>query len=209
MTRQAPCAELIGTAGLLTVMVGSGRMGEQLADGNVARTLRADAPATGFGLYVVISVFAPVSGAHFNPAVSLVEAVGGRLPAAVVGVRLTHLMFDLPMLRFKTCARAGSGQFASELVATFGLVLTMTGCSRHASAQTGMVVRAFFAGAYGVAASRSLANAAVTTTRGPTNTFPGIRPIDAAPFVAAPVTGAALTLIAAALVRFARQRRSA
>ncbi|UCD67671.1 MAG: aquaporin family protein [Betaproteobacteria bacterium] len=213
--RQALFAEFIGTAGLLSVVVGSGIMGERLADGNTAIALLANALATGFGLYVLISVFGPISGAHFNPAVSLVETVRGRLrpkvlPAylivqvtgAIAGVWLAHLMFDLPILQTSVHVRTGPGQFVSEIVATSGLILTIIGFTRHAPAQTGAAVGIFIAGAYWFTASTSFANPAVTTARALTDTFAGIRPVDVGPFLAAQLIGAAVALVVAALVGF-------
>ncbi|UCH49312.1 MAG: aquaporin family protein [Betaproteobacteria bacterium] len=217
--RQALFAEFIGTAGLLTVVVGSGIMGERLADGNTAIALLANALATGFGLYVLISVFGPVSGAHFNPAVSLVETVRGRLrpkvlPAylivqvtgAIAGVWLAHLMFDLPILQTSVHARTGPGQFVSEIVATSGLILTIIGFTRHAPAQTGAAVGIFIAGAYWFTASTSFANPAVTTARALTDTFAGIRPIDVGPFLTAQLIGAAVALAVAAIVGFNQRK---
>ena len=217
--RRALFAEFIGTAGLLTVVVGSGIMGERLADGNTAIALLANALATGFGLYVLISVLGPVSGAHFNPAVSLVETIRGALrprvlPAylivqvtgAIAGVWLAHLMFDLPILQTSVHVRTGPGQFVSEIVATAGLILTIIGFTRHAPAQTGAAVGIFIAGAYWFTASTSFANPAVTTARALTDTFAGIRPIDVGPFLTAQLIGAAVALAVAALVGFNQRK---
>ena len=219
MMRRALFAEFIGTAGLLTVVVGSGIMGERLADGNTAIALLANALATGFGLYVLISVLGPVSGAHFNPAVSLVETIRGALrprvlPAylivqvtgAIAGVWLAHLMFDLPILQTSVHVRTGPGQFVSEIVATAGLILTIIGFTRHAPAQTGAAVGIFIAGAYWFTASTSFANPAVTTARALTDTFAGIRPIDVGPFLTAQLIGAAVALAVAALVGFNQRK---
>lgn len=210
---QALWAEFIGTAGLLAVVVGSGIMGEQLANGNTAIALLANALATGFGLYVLISVFGPISGAHFNPAVSLVETARGRLQfrrlpvyvlvqclGAVAGVWLAHLMFNLEILQTSAHARAGVGQVVSEIVATAGLVLTIIGFTRHAPAQTAAAVGMFIAGAYWFTASTSFANPAVTTARALTDTFAGIRPADVGPFIAAQLAGAALAMGIAGVV---------
>lgn len=195
-------AEFLGTAGLLIVVVGSGIMAQRLALGNNAIALLANALVTGFGLYILISVLAPISGAHFNPAVTLVAAVTGemswkRVPGyvivqvigAIVGVFLAHLMFDLPILQFSTHARASTGQIVSEGVATCGLLLTIIGFVRFAPSQIAAAVGAYIAGAYWFTASTSFANPAVTVARALTDTFAGIRPQDVPAFILAQLIG--------------------
>jgi len=189
-------AEGIGTALLLAVVVGSGIMGERLAGGNAAIALLANSIATGCGLWVLIALLGPLSGAHFNPAVTLATASVGHLPwrhvppyilvqvaAAFLGVALAHLMFSLPLFTASEHARTGAGQWVSEAVATGGLLLTI-GLARHKGALTvGALVAVYIAAAYWFTASTSFANPAVTLARAGTNTFAGIRPIDTVGFV--------------------------
>lgn len=198
-------AEFIGTALLLATVVGSGVMGVALADGNDAVALLANAAATAAVLYVLIEVLGPVSGAHFNPAVTLAfrlrGEIGGReaaayvavqLIAAILGVLLAHLMFELPLLQPGIRVRTGGAQWASEAVATFGLVLTILLGVRHRPAAVPALVAAWIFAAYWFTASTSFANPAVTVARALTQTFAGIRPDDVAAFVVAQVTGALL-----------------
>lgn len=198
-------AEFIGTALLLATVVGSGVMGVALADGNDAVALLANAAATAAVLYVLIEVLGPVSGAHFNPAVTLAfrlrGEIGGReaaayvavqLIAAILGVLLAHLMFELPLLQPGIRVRTGGAQWASEAVATFGLVLTILLGVRHRPAAVPALVAAWIFAAYWFTASTSFANPAVTVARALTQTFSGIRPEDVAGFVVAQVAAAVL-----------------
>jgi glycerol uptake facilitator-like aquaporin len=203
-------AEALGTALLLAVIVGSGIMGERLAGGNVAVALLANSIATGCGLWVLISILGPISGAHLNPAVTLAMASAGHLPwqhvlpyvvvqvaAAFLGVALAHVMFSLPAFAASEHVRSGAGQWVSEAVATTGLLLTI-GLTRHRGAITvGGLVAAYITAAYWFTASTSFANPAVTLARAATNTFAGIRPIDAAGFIVVQLMVAPVALRAA------------
>ena len=202
-------AEFIGTALLLATVVGSGVMGVALADGNDAVALLANAAATAAVLYVLIEVLGPVSGAHFNPAVTLAfrlrGEIGGReaaayvavqLIAAILGVLLAHLMFELPLLQPGIRVRTGGAQWASEAVATFGLVLTILLGVRHRPTAVPALVAAWIFAAYWFTASTSFANPAVTVARALTQTFAGIRPDDVTGFVVAQVAGAVLGVAA-------------
>ncbi|WP_296818424.1 MIP/aquaporin family protein, partial [Brevundimonas sp.] len=198
-------AEALGTALLLAVVVGSGVMGERLADGNVAIALLANTLATGAGLVVLITVFGPLSGAHFNPAVTLVFALRGeiraRLAAAyaaaqvvggVLGVWLAHLMFAEPVLQMSTKLRDGPAQALSEGVAAFGLVGVILGCLRFRPDATPTMVGLYITAAYWFTASTSFANPAVTVARSLSDTFAGIAPSSAPAFIAAQLAGAVL-----------------
>ncbi len=204
-------AEALGTALLLAAVVGSGIMGEQLAGGNVAVALLANTLATAAVLVVLITVLGPVSGAHFNPAVSLWAAASGLSPwrdvpgyvvaqiaGAVAGVLLGHVMFGLPLLQASTHARSGLPQLVSEAVATFGLVFAIAGAVRHRPPAVAAVVGAYIASAYWFTASTSFANPAVTIARGLSDTFAGIRPGDVPGFIGAQLAGTALAAGAAA-----------
>ena len=204
MTRRL-AAEFVGTAALLIAVVGSGIMAEQLAAGNVAVALLANAVATGAALVVLITVFAPLSGAHFNPAVSLFFALRGELPwqdagryalvqtiAAVIGVWLAHLMFEMPVLQVSTHLRDGPAQWLAEFIATFGLLLTIAGGLRAAPASIPMLVGLYITGAYWFTASTSFANPAVTIARSLTDSFAGIAPSSAPGFIAAQVLAVAI-----------------
>jgi glycerol uptake facilitator-like aquaporin len=195
-------AELLGTAGLLAAVVGSGVMGEQLASGNAAIALLANTLATVFALYVLIELFAPLSGAHFNPLVSLVIAIKGELSptqlgifvvaqllGAGLGVWLVHLMFDLPVVQFSEKARTGLGQWVAEIVATAGLLFVVL---RAPKDKASILVAAYIGAAYWLTASTSFANPAAVFGRMLSNTFAGIAPADAPGFVAAQFVGAAL-----------------
>ena len=197
-------AEALGTALLLAVVVGSGIMGERLAGGNVAIALLANTVATGAGLVALILTFGPISGAHFNPVVTLAAAWQGGLPwreapgyvaaqlvGAPLGVILAHRMFDQPaLLAASSHARAGGGQALSEVVATFGLIAVISACARRRPPAAPFAVGAYITAAYWFTASTSFANPAVTLARAMTDTFAGIRPADAPAFVAAQVIGA-------------------
>ena len=198
-------AECVGTALLLAVVIGSGVMGQRLAGGNVAIALLANTLATVGGLYVLIEILGPVSGAHFNPVVSLVMAVRGRLASAQVapyiaaqlagaalGAWLAHAMFDLPLLQASTRQRAGVGQWVAEIVATSGLVLVVL---RAPASRAAALVAAWIGAAYWFTASTSFANPAAVFGRMLSDTFAGIAPASAPAFVAAELAGAALALV--------------
>jgi glycerol uptake facilitator-like aquaporin len=197
-------AEGVGTALLLAVVVGSGIMGESLAGGNVAVALLANTIATGAGLVALILTFGPVSGAHLNPAVTLADASQGGLPwrevpvylalqvlGAFAGVAVAHVMFGKPLLFASTHDRSGSAQMVSEFVATFGLLAVIWGCARRRSAAVPFAVGAYITAAYWFTSSTSFANPAVTLARAASNTFAGIRPVDAPGFIVAQLLGAA------------------
>lgn len=197
-------AEAIGTALLLAVVVGSGIMGETLSGGNVAIALLANAIATGTALVVLILMFGPISGAHFNPAVTLVMAARRELPGrdvlpyllaqllgALGGVLAAHIMFEQAALfSLSTHVRAGTAQGFSEFVATFGLIATIVGCAWHRPSVIPFAVGAYITAGYWFTASTSFANPAVTLARALTNTFSGIRPLDAPAFIVAQLLGA-------------------
>ena len=197
-------AEAVGTGLLLAAVVGSGIMGERLAGGNVAIALLANALATGAALVALILTFGPISGAHFNPAVTLADASQGGLPwrevpgyllvqvvGAFGGVAAAHVMFGEPLFTASTHARSGGSQVFSELVATFGLLAVIWGCSRLRSNAVAFAVGAYITAAYWFTASTSFANPAVTLARAATDTFAGIRPGDVPGFIAAQLVGAA------------------
>ena len=205
-------SEAIGTAMLLAAVVGSGIMGERLANGNVAIALLANTIATGAALIALILTFGPISGAHLNPAVTLADATqGGRpwreVPAylvaqccgAVGGVMLAHLMFQLPLISLSTHIRSGPAQVFSEFIATFGLLAVIWGCVRSRAASVPYAVGAYITAAYWFTGSTSFANPAVTLARSLTNTFTGIRSKDAPGFILAQLLGAA---VATALFRW-------
>jgi len=204
-------AECLGTVLLLTTVVGSGIMGAKLASGNVAIALLANSLATGAALVVLIWVFGPISGAHFNPVVTgtigwregwrlsevglylLVQVVG-----AVLGVWLAHVMFDLPTLQLSTTVRTGFAQWVAEAVATFGLLLTILGCVSRNPSVTPMAVGLYITAAYWFTASTSFANPAVTIARSLTDTFAGIAPGGAPAFIVSQAVGALLAVGVAA-----------
>ncbi len=199
-------AESLGTALLLAVVIGSGVMAERLAGGNVALALLANTLATVGGLYVLIEVFGPLSGAHFNPAVSAVMAWRRELPAgallpyvaaqlvgAVAGAWLAHAMFDLPVLQVSAKLRSGTGQWIAEAVATFGLVLVIL---RAPAGRAAAMVAAYIGAAYWFTASTSFANPAAVFGRMFSDSFAGIAPASAPGFVLAQLAGAALAVAA-------------
>lgn len=207
LTRRA-VAEAIGTALLLATVVGSGIMAERLAGGNVAIALLANTIATGAGLIALILAFGPISGAHFNPAVTLADAWQGgvawrdvpaylvsQLAGAAGGVVLAHAMFEEPAVSLSTHVRSGTGQLVSELVATFGLLAVIWACARRRPTAAPFAVGAYITAAYWFTASTSFANPAVTFARTLTNTFAGIRPADAPAFVLAQLVGAATATV--------------
>jgi glycerol uptake facilitator-like aquaporin len=202
--RRRAVAEALGTALLLATVIGSGIMGDKLAGGNVAIALLANTIATGAGLAALILTFGPVSGAHFNPAVTLADATQGGLPwrevpvyvvaqvtGAFVGVAVAHVMFDKPVFVASTHDRSGVPQMVSEFVATFGLLAVIWGCARRRPGAVPFAVGAYITAAYWFTSSTSFANPAVTLARAATDTFAGIRPVDVPGFVAAQLLGAA------------------
>lgn len=202
-------AEFLGTWMLVATVVGSGIMAETLSDGNAAVALLGNTVATGAILVVLISMLGPISGGHFNPAVSLVFAALGELPPAILatyvavqvaggvaGTVTAHAMFDLSLVQASSHVRHGASQFLSEVVASFGLVATILGCRRFRAGILPAAVALFVVGGYWFTASTCFANPAVAIARSLTDTFSGIRPIDVPWFVAAEVIGA---LLAAAL----------
>lgn len=196
-------AEGLGTAFLLATVIGSGIMGERLAGGNVAIALLANTVATGAGLVALIMTFGAISGAHFNPAVSIADAsqgglawrevpvyVGVQIVGAFVGVMVAHVMFGEPLVSASRHVRSGMGQLAGELVATFGLLAVIWGCSRKRADSVPFAVGAYITAAYWFTSSTSFANPAVTLARAASDTFAGIRPIDVPGFIAAQLVGA-------------------
>jgi glycerol uptake facilitator-like aquaporin len=203
LSRRA-AAEGLGTALLLATIVGSGIMGERLASGNVAIALLANTLATGAALIALILTFGPISGAHFNPAVTLADAFLRGLPwpevsvylvaqvvGAFVGVAIAHVMFGEPVFFASHHERSGIAQLVSEFVATFGLLAVITSCSRWRPTTVPFAVGAYITAAYWFTASTSFANPAVTLARSASDTFAGIRPVDVAGFVLAELAGAA------------------
>jgi glycerol uptake facilitator-like aquaporin len=195
-------AEGLGTAFLLAAVVGSGIMAARLAGGNGALALLCNTLPTGALLTVLILTFAPVSGAHFNPAVSIAATLRGEMPASVaaayigaqvlggiLGVWAAHLMFELPLWQVSITARTGQGQWLAEAVATFGLLLTIIGCGARAPAAVPYAVGLYITAAYWFTASTSFANPAVTIARSLSDTFAGIAPAGVAAFVGAQLAG--------------------
>lgn len=201
-TGRALAGEFLGTAFLVATVVGSGTMAERLAAGNVALALLANSFATGCVLITLIFTFGPISGAHFNPVVTLAMSVervfrwrdfplyvGSQIAGAFAGVVMAHAMFDLPFIQVSVRERNGLGQLVSEFVATFGLVLVIHGAGKKAGVVP-LTVAAYVAAAYWFTASTSFANPAVTAARALTATFAGIRMADVVPFVSVQVLAA-------------------
>ena len=195
-------AEFLGTAFLVAAVVGSGVMGEKLAGGNVAIALLANTIATGAALVALICTFGPISGAHFNPVVTLADAIGGGLSwtdasaytavqiiGGISGAVVAHLMFGLSIVSLSLHARQGRAFFLSEFIATFGLLSVILGCSRLRSPLVPVAVGSYITAAYWFTASTSFANPAVTIARSLSNTFSGIRPSDVPLFVTAQFCG--------------------
>lgn len=216
--RRSYAAEFAGSAFLLATVVGSGIMGERLAGGNAALALLANALATGAGLYALILSLGPISGAHFNPVVSLVMAVRGELPwralpgyaiaqtlGALLGVWTAHAMFALPLWQLSHKLRPGVSLMTAEFVATIGLLGVILGVSRHRPDAVPGAVAAYIVAAYWFTASTSFANPAVTLARMLTDTFSGIAPASAPGFIAAQLLAA---LCVAAGLRLSASRCS-
>jgi glycerol uptake facilitator-like aquaporin len=206
--RRRAIAEALGTGLLLAAVVGSGIMAQRLAGGNIALALLCNTIATGAVLTVLILIFAPLSGAHFNPVVSAAFAIrrdlawtdavlyiAAQVAGGVVGVWVAHLMFDLSPLQLSQTVRTGPGQWLSEAVATFGLLLTIFGGLASAPASVPYAVGLYITAAYWFTASTSFANPAVTVARSLSNTFAGIAPADVPAFLAAQAIGAAAAVI--------------
>jgi glycerol uptake facilitator-like aquaporin len=196
-------AEALGTAFLLAAIIGSGIMAQRLAGGNLALALLGNTLPTGAMLTVLILIFGPISGAHLNPAVSLVAALRRALPwpdaaayiatqiiGGLVGAWVAHAMFELPLWQVSATARSGWGQWLAEFIATFGLVMTILGCSAVARNAVAYAVGLYITAAYWFTASTSFANPAVTIARSISDTFTGIAPPDVPAFIAAQLAGA-------------------
>lgn len=205
--RQKLTAEFVGTLMLLATVVGSGIMGETLAAGNTAVALWGNTAATGAILVVLILIFGPISGAHFNPAVTLVFLAKGEISrgeaaayiltqtiAGLAGVLLAHAMFDMDLIQTSTHVRTGTGQWISEGVATFGLLAAILGSVRFRAEAVPYAVGLYITAGYWFTASTSFANPAVTIARSFTDTFSGIAPADVAGFIAAQIVGAFIAL---------------
>ncbi|RXH39704.1 MIP/aquaporin family protein [Bradyrhizobium zhanjiangense] len=207
---QRAFAESLGTAFLLAAVVGSGIMAQKLAGGNVALALLCNTIATGAILVVLILMLAPISGAHFNPAVTLALALRGetswtdaaiylvaQLAGGIAGVEIAHLMFELPILQRSLTERAGAGQWLAEAVATFGLLSTILGVRYRTPAAVPYAVGLYITSAYWFTSSTSFANPAVTIARALSDTFAGIAPRDVPGFIAAQFVGAVLAVVLA------------
>ena len=204
-------AEAVGSFFLFAAVIGSGVMAEALAGGNVAIALLGNTLATGAILFVLITMLGPISGAHFNPAVTLVMAARRDLPwrdvppyvamqlgGGLLGAWAAHLMFDLPILQYSIKTRSGIGQWSGEAFATFGLILTIIGTIRHRPAWVPASVALYITSAYWFTSSTSFANPAITIARSLSNSFAGIAPHDVPLFVCGQIVGAAFGLFVAA-----------
>ena len=209
-TQRVLAAEALGSFFLFASVVGSGIMAERLAGGNIAVALLGNTMATGAMLFVLITMLGPVSGAHFNPAVSLVMWLRKELPgklllayiavqllAGIAGVWAAHLMFDVPILQLSTKPRTGLGQWTGEFIATFGLLLTILGTSRYRPAAVPASVALYITAAYWFTSSTSFANPAITVARSLSNSFAGIAPDNVAGFIAAQLAGAVAAFVMA------------
>ena len=196
-------AEFLGTLFLLAAVVGSGIMGDRLSSGNVAIALLANSIATGAALVALVLALGPVSGAHFNPAVTLADAwlgdtlwrdvpayIGAQITGAITGVLTAHLMFGEAVFTLSTHARGGPAQLFSEFIATFGLLAVIWGCGRPRPAAVPYAVGGYITAAYWFTSSTSFANPAVAIARAVTNTFSGIRPTDVSGFILFQLAGA-------------------
>jgi glycerol uptake facilitator-like aquaporin len=203
----AACCEFVATGFLLIAVVGSGIMAERLCGGNTGLALLANAIATGAALLALILAFGPHSGAHMNPVVTLAAAVidglewrvaaayvAAQAAGGVIGVFLTHIMFDLPVFELGRHVRSGLGEWVAEAVATFGLLMVIWGARAHRAPMVAFAVAAYITGAYWFTASTSFANPAVTLARALTDSFAGIRPVDAPGFMLAQGAGLLLAL---------------
>jgi glycerol uptake facilitator-like aquaporin len=206
--RKRAVAEAVGTGLLLATVIGSGIMGERLSGGNVAIALLANTLATGAGLVALILAFGPISGAHFNPAVTLCDASQGGLrwrevpvylaaqvAGAFLGVASAHVMFSEPLYSISTHARGSGGEFVGEMVATFGLLAVIWGCARRRPSAAPFAVASYITAAYWFTSSTSFANPAVTLARAASDTFAGIRPVDVPHFILAQLLGAAAATV--------------
>lgn len=214
-------AEAIGSFFLFCTVIGSGIMAEQLAGGNVAIALLGNSIATGAMLFVLIGMFGPMSGAHFNPAVTLVfrlrreltsattlRLISGQLLGGISGVWAAHLMFARPILELSSKARTGTGQWAGEFIATFGLVFVILGTMRHRPQAIPASVALYIVAAYWFTSSTSFANPAITIARALTDSFAGIAPADVPAFVIAQLCGALAAMWAGRTI-FSPAERSA
>jgi len=219
VTRRAILAEALGSFLLFATVIGSGIMGERLAGGSVAIALLGNTIATGAILFVLITMLGPVSGAHFNPAVTLVMRlrreissrvamafVAAQLGGGILGVWVAHLMFDLPILELSTKVRAGPGQLTGEAIATFGLILTILGTVRMRPAAVPASVALYITAAYWFTSSTSFANPAITIARSLSDSFAGIAPACVPGFIAAQLVGAIAALLVGSTL-FARPSR--
>ena len=212
-TQRVLAAEALGSFFLFATVVGSGIMAERLTGGNVAVALLGNTMATGAMLFVLITMLGPVSGAHFNPAVSLVMWLRKELPGklllayiavqlltGIAGVWAAHLMFDVPILQLSTKPRTGLGQWTGEFLATFGLLLTILGTARSRPEAIPASVALYITAAYWFTSSTSFANPAITVARSMTNSFAGIAPADVAGFIIAQLAGAIVAWVAGSMI---------